>query len=276
MKNRNSIYKNLQGVSMGIMAACLALTACDKDKEFTPAMPEAKLINSITFDVSPTLPLAIGMDSMIVCKVEAPEELEDRTILWRSTDEAVARVSQDGTITGVAEGTAVISATPPIGFGVTASVTVTVIPQIIKAESVTLVNPREGEVIFETDRLQFKAQILPANHTYSYLTWGSSDENVATVSKDGLVTCGKAGTTTIKAYTHDHSEVVGSYELTVVEYIPVENVEVKPYTDPVCISMGAINLDVTYTPADATLGSVTWTSSNEEVATVDLDFYWFL
>lgn len=90
MKNRNSIYKNLQGVSMGIMAACLALTACDKDKEFTPAMPEAKLINSITFDVSPTLPLAIGMDSMIVCKVEAPEELEDRTILWRSTDEAVA------------------------------------------------------------------------------------------------------------------------------------------------------------------------------------------
>ena len=94
MKNRNSIYKNLQGVSMGIMAACLALTACDKDKEFTPAMPEAKLINSITFDVSPTLPLAIGMDSMIVCKVEAPEELEDRTILWRSTDEAVARVSQ--------------------------------------------------------------------------------------------------------------------------------------------------------------------------------------
>lgn len=55
MKNRNSIYKNLQGVSMGIMAACLALTACDKDKEFTPAMPEAKLINSITFDVSPTI-----------------------------------------------------------------------------------------------------------------------------------------------------------------------------------------------------------------------------
>ena len=47
---------------MGIMAACLALTACDKDKEFTPAMPEAKLINSITFDVSPTLPLAIGME----------------------------------------------------------------------------------------------------------------------------------------------------------------------------------------------------------------------
>ncbi len=148
MKNRKSIYKNLQGVSMGIMAACLALTACDKDKEFTPAMPEAKLINSITFDVSSTLPLAIDMDSTIVYKVEAPDDLEDRTILWRSTNEAVARVSQNGTITGVSEGTAVISATPSIGFGAEATVTVNVIPQIIKAESVTLVNPREGEVIY--------------------------------------------------------------------------------------------------------------------------------
>ena len=270
MKNKNSIYKNLQGVSIGIMTACLALTACDKDKEFTPAMPEAKLINSITFDVSQTLPLAIDMDSTIVCKVEAPEELKDRSILWRSTNDAVARVSQDGTITGVAEGTAVISATPSIGFGVEATVTVTVIPQIIKAKSVTLKHPKEGEVIYETDRLKFEAQILPADHTYSYLTWGSSDESVATVSEGGLVTCLKAGTTKITAYTHDHSNLFGSYELTVVEYIPVENVEISPYTDPVCISMGKINLDVTYTPADATLGSVTWTSSNENVATVDL------
>lgn len=32
MKNNNSIYKKLQGVSVGIMTACLALTACDKEK----------------------------------------------------------------------------------------------------------------------------------------------------------------------------------------------------------------------------------------------------
>lgn len=270
MKNNKSIYKNLQGASLGIMAACLAFTACDKDKEFTPAMPEAKLINSITFDVSPILPLAINMDSAIVYKVEAPDDLKDRTLLWRSTNETVARVSQDGTITGVAEGTAVVSATPSIGFGVAATVTVNVVPQIIKAESVTLVNPREGEVIYETDRLQFEAEILPVDHTYSYLTWSSSNEDVATVSQNGLVTCLKAGTAKIFAFTNDHSRVSGSYDLTVVEYIPVENVEIKPYTDPICVSLGDINLDVVYTPANATLGSVDWTSSNEEVATVDL------
>lgn len=270
MKIEKTINKNLQGMSMIIMATCLALTACDKDKEFTPAMPEAKLINSITFDVNSILPLAIDMDSAIVYKVEAPDDLEDRTLLWRSTNDAVARVSQDGIITGVTEGKAVISATPAIGFGAAATVTVNVVPQIIKAESVTLINPREGEVIYETDRLQFGTEILPVNHTYSYLTWTSSNEEVATVTKNGQVTCLKAGTTKILAYTHDHSKVFGSYDLTVVKYIPVENVEIKPYTDPICVSLGDINLDVIYTPSNATLGSVDWTSSNEDVAMVDL------
>ncbi|WP_368128425.1 Ig domain-containing protein, partial [Bacteroides cellulosilyticus] len=111
MKNRNSIYQGLSRASIGMLAACMTLTACDKDQEFTPAMPEAKLINGITFKVSENLPLAIGMDSTIVFAIDAPEELEDRSIIWKSTDETVAKVSQQGTITGIAEGTAIISVT---------------------------------------------------------------------------------------------------------------------------------------------------------------------
>ena len=82
--------------------------------------------------------------------------------------------------------------------------------------------------------------------------------------------CLKAGEVTISALTHDHSGVYGSYVLKVVEYIPVEHVAIEPYTDMICVSMGDIALDVTYTPADATLGSVDWVSSDENVATVDL------
>lgn len=73
MKNRNSIYQGLSRASIGMLAACMALTACDKDQEFTPAMPEAKLINGITFKVSENLPLAIGMDSTIVLRLMLPK-----------------------------------------------------------------------------------------------------------------------------------------------------------------------------------------------------------
>ena len=38
MKNRNSIYQGLSRASIGMLAACMTLTACDKDQEFTPAM----------------------------------------------------------------------------------------------------------------------------------------------------------------------------------------------------------------------------------------------
>ena len=64
--------------------------------------------------------------------------------------------------------------------------------------------------------------------------------------QNGLVTCQKAGTAKILAYTHDYSKVFGSYDLTVVKYIPVENVEIKPYTEPVCVSLGDIS-PVSYT-----------------------------
>lgn len=270
MKNRNSIYQGLSRASIGMLAACMTLTACDKDQEFTPAMPEAKLINGITFKVSENLPLAIGMDSTIVFAIDAPEELEDRSIIWKSTDETVAKVSQQGTITGIAEGTAIISVTPAIGFGPSASVTVNVIPEIIKATDMTLVNPKEGEDIYETDRIQLEASILPANHTYSYLTWASSNPSIATVSENGLVNCLTPGKAIITAYTHDRSGVSASYELNIKEYIPVESVSISALTEPLCISRGPVQLDVAYTPTNATTGSVDWTSSDENIATVDL------
>ena len=272
MKNRNSIYQGLSRASIGMLAACMTLTACDKDQEFTPAMPEAKLINGITFKVSENLPLAIGMDSTIVFAIDAPEELEDRSIIWKSTDETVAKVSQQGTITGIAEGTAIISVTPAIAFrSIPPLAAGAAVPrQIIKATDMTLVNPKEGEDIYETDRIQLEASILPANHTYSYLTWASSNPSIATVSENGLVNCLTPGKAIITAYTHDRSGVSASYELNIKEYIPVESVSISALTEPLCISRGPVQLDVAYTPANATTGSVDWTSSDENIATVDL------
>lgn len=269
MINRYLVHKDFFTFCAFALIGCMVLISCDKEKEFTPAMPEAKLINSITFDVSNTLPIAIGMDSTLVYTV-GPETADDLALKWTSSDETVATVKQDGTITGVAEGTAIISATPPIGFGATASVTVSVVPEIIKATSLKIINPKEGKDIYETDKIDLGTEILPVDHTYDYLTWLSSDQSIATVSNSGLVTCLKSGDVTFTASTHDHSNVVGTYKLTIKKYIPVEDVTIKPYTEPICISLNPIRLDVIYTPDNATLGSVDWSSDNENVATAEL------
>lgn len=56
-------------------------------------MPEQQLINSIELEVTSKLPLAIGMDSTIVYKV-APEDAADKEVMWTSSNEKVAAVSQ--------------------------------------------------------------------------------------------------------------------------------------------------------------------------------------
>ena len=93
-----------------------------------------------------------------------------------------------------------ITVTPSVGFGTASTVRtieVTVIPEVIKTTGIQFTNIEEG--VYETDKLQLKYDILPADHTYSYLTWASSNENIATVDKNGVVTGIKAGDVTIYA-----------------------------------------------------------------------------
>lgn len=260
-------YK-LNTVFILILIGCATLFSCE-DKEYTTGMPESKLINEITINnfKSNTLYLAVGMDSVMKWSV-SPVDLGDE-ILWKSSDESVATVSQDGKIAGVSVGEAVITITPSIGFGAddaVKAVPVQVISNIVKATDITFTNTETS--IYATDNLSLTYTISPANHTYDYLTWKSSDPSIATVSEEGVVTGVKAGNVTITAYTNDKSGVTGSYNLAIIGYVAAERVEIKPYNELLCIN-APVQLDVVYTPDDATLGSVTWTSSDESIVKVD-------
>lgn len=251
-----------------MLIGCITLLSCE-DKEYTTGMPESMLINEITINnfKSNTLYLAVGMDTVMKWAV-SPVDL-DAEILWKSSDESVAIVSQDGKITGVSVGEAIITITPSIGFGAAnavKSVPVQIISSIIKATDIAFTNTENS--IYATDHLALTYTISPENRTYDYLTWESSDPTIATVSEKGVVAGVQAGNVTITAYTHDKSGVTASYNLTIMGYIAAERVEIKPYNELLCIN-SPVQLDVIYTPVDATLGSVTWASSDESIIKVD-------
>ncbi len=257
-----------------ILAGCLALAACNDDKELTLGMSENQLINTIDLKVTPQLPVAVGMDTTIVYSV-LPEDAANTEVIWSSSDEKVATVSQNGTITGLSEGEAVITVMPAIGFGVTnvtlQSIEVKVISEIIKATAIEFTNKDDqGNAItelYQTDNLELTYNILPADHTYSYITYGSSDETLATVDEKGVVTGVQPGEVTIYAYTHDRSNTVGKYNLKILPYIPVEDITIKPYSENLYMYQ-TITLDYIMTPASATASTVKWTSSDENIATV--------
>ena len=121
---------------------------------------------------------------------------DSKDISWSSNNEAVATVSEDGTVTAKSVGTAVITATSTNGK--TASCTVTVEKKLIPITEVSLSESAVG--IIEGNTHKLTATVLPENTTDSKsISWSSNNEAVATVSEDGTITAKSAGTAVITA-----------------------------------------------------------------------------
>lgn len=149
-----------------------------------------------------------GQSHKLNVKVLPADTTDDVELVYESSDDAVATVSADGTVTAVKEGTAQITIKTADGRVSTVyEVNVKEIPlqKIVFQEEVT---PLE-----EGKTAQLTILYNPADTTDAKdVTWSSSDESVATIDQNGLLTAVKAGKTTITAKVGD-KEV--SYELTV-------------------------------------------------------------
>ncbi len=136
-------------------------------------------------------------------------------------------------------------------------------------------DPETVSVSLDTDSIEVgdtanaSATVTPADADQS-VTWSSSDEDVATVDQNGVVTGVSEGTATITATASNG--VTGSAQITVTkteEPAPSDPEAVAVTLDADSIEVGdTANASATVTPADADQ-SVTWSSSDEDVATVD-------
>lgn len=264
---------NISGYASALGAtailAATTLTACE-DKLYTTDFEEGYPLTELEFFVSEQLPLAVGMDTVLNFKA-GPENADNKTIVFSSSNPDVATVDQSGRITGISVGKAVISAVPELGFGADAAVEVNVIPKLIQATALNLSLPEnlgpEGK-LYETDEVKLGIEILPADHTYDHVLWKSSNEAIATVDAEGNVKCVAPGKATITAVTTDRSGVKGEIELDINKYIAAQQVSITPWNTPLSLPAKEFSLEVAYAPANATMGSVEWTSSNENVASV--------
>ena len=133
--------------------------------------------------------------------VFTPENTTNKTVEWSSSDESVISVSADGKITANKLGTATITATHK---ELTDSIDIEVKP--IDAESIEIVLPDDTETnddgipkINKNSEIQLKANVLPENTTYKDIEWSVSDETIATIDENGMLTTTATGTITITA-----------------------------------------------------------------------------
>ena len=192
-----------------------------------------------------------------------PENCRNNTLKWSSDNEEVATVDENGLVTAVSVGEANITATAVDGSGVTATCKVTVSPKLVT--SVTL---NKNELTIEKSfTAQLAATVAPDDADDLGLIWTSDNEEVATVDENGLVTAVSVGEANITATAVDGSGVTATCKVTVtpklVTSVILDESELtieKNFTE---------QLTATVAPDDADNLSLTWTSDNEEVATVD-------
>ena len=108
--------------------------------------------------------------------------------------------------------------------------------------------------------------ISPAEATDQTVTWSSSDTGIATVDETGSVTAVSVGNVEITAIANDGSGISNAFTIT-VNPVLVESITISGEAE---MEVGATQtLTVTINPGNATDNSVTWASSNTDLATVD-------
>ena len=115
---------------------------------------------------------------------------------------------------------------------------------------------------------QLTLTIKPDNYPNKDVTWSSSNEAIATVDGNGLVTTHEVGTVTITATLKSDSAISSSVTI-VVNPIKVSKITVNGYGKDYLVKGNTVTLTTTVEPSDAANKSIVWSSSNEEVATVD-------
>lgn len=201
-----------------------------------------------------TLTLYAGEEAEQLTATLKPEGTE-ATIRWTSSNQTAATVSQDGKVTPLAAGVTVVTAA---AGDYRASCIVTVQPKRVRVTGIRFDEPTHTLMMGSTVTLQ--PIIAPDDATVKNLTWVSSDEQTATVSRTGIVTALSVGETTITATTVD-----GGY-----------SAEIKIIVTAAA-QLGDVNGDGYIDAADALLclrasvGLITLTPEQEAAADVNHD-----
>lgn len=188
----------------------------------------------------------------------SPSNATNQKIVWSSETTSVAAVSDDGVVTGVSVGWSAIYATVN---GIKGYCKVTVAP--CEVESVTV---EPATLTLEVGKsATLTATVSPEKADDKTVTWSSSDTDVATV-EDGVVTAVAEGTAKITAFAGGKT---GSCEVTVPHVpVPVAGITLDK-TELFMEVDGSETIVATVYPANADNPSVSWTSSNISVASVN-------
>lgn len=192
----------------------------------------------------------------------SPSDATNKKITWKSSNTRVVTVDASGNIKGISTGSATITATSNDGnYIATSKVTVTAVDKSLKDISLnkTELNLEIGKE--ETLTVNFN----PTNAKNKKITWSSSNDEIVKV-ENGIIKALKPGNAEIKVVS-DEGKKEAICKVTVIS-APIESISFSD--ESISVYLESITTLVTNSvPKNTVIENPIWTSSNEEVATVE-------
>lgn len=239
-----------------VMACAMAMTGCSSS------------ITGVTLELPDTMEK--GSTSMATPEyaysgatpeqAEIDKKVEALKLSYSSSDPSVVMVDEHGNLVAVSAGTAEVALSSENGkIYDSGIITVVVTPTgISMPDTVTL---SMGTNI----NASVEATVVPEDATDVVIEYVSSDEAIATVDNTGYITAVAAGEADITASVVDTGLAATCH---VIVTPAIESLDISKSS--MTMKPGATNtLSVTVSPEDANISGMTWTSSDEAVATVD-------
>lgn len=258
-----------------VAAAAMAITLVGCGVKITNiAVPDAITVEK---GEAVVLPVAFGTDDAPAVtpetaatgeSAETDEKLAKAasklTVEWTSSDESVATVDATGMVVAVSAGEADITAS------VTDSEMSAVCKVTVKVAAKDITVPDNLDVkLNDGNETTVEATVSPADATDVKVSYASTDEAVATVDKDGRVQVLQPGECDIVTTLTQEGKKVVEKKTHIKAFYEVEGITLDK-TEGILTAGNTVTLNATVLPeeiADETI--VTWTSSDEKVATVD-------
>ena len=232
-----------------ILSFLAVVLSCEKT-------PEEIAVSAVSIG-QPSAEMIIGETVQLTATV-TPSNATNKSVTWASSKQSVATITDNGLVTAIAEGQSTITAS---AGGKSASCIVTVSKGTVDVSSVTLNKTALALIKGESETLV--ATVNPADATDKTVTWTSSNAGVASVDANGKVTALASGSATITAKA---GNIQATCAVTVT--VPLESISINK-TELSLIKGQSETLIATIKPEDATESTVSWTSSNTSVATVE-------
>ena len=208
-------------------------------------------IQALSISINPEyVPLAIGESKQLTVQYN-PSNTTNQSVMWNSSNPAIATVSSTGLVRRIAAGSADIYATDQeMGHQAVFKLTIPITGISLDITSKTLAGATTQ---------QLNATLLPTTATIKTVTWSSSNPNVATVSATGLVTTVGAGTAVITATADDYSHLKADCNITVT-YVSISGISFTNKFIKVGSSLGIVPA---FTPANSSNTNLIWGASSD-------------